>query len=105
MEHGAWLKKNSLFLFSKCIHLIDTFTYHNHVCIVSELLGKSVFDFLKENNFFPFPCKDIWLFAKQLLRSVACEFTLFLWIDKIEMLTHFLFFSLFSLARIGSSPY
>lgn len=61
---------------SKCIHLIDTFSHHNHVCIVSELLGKSVFDFLKENQFFPFPCKDIWSFAKQLLRSVACEWNL-----------------------------
>ena len=58
---------------SKCIHLIDTFTYRNHVCIVSELLGQSVFDFLKDNEFHPFPCKDIWSFAKQLLRSVACE--------------------------------
>lgn len=40
---------------------------------MSELLGKSVFDFLKENEFHPFPCKDIWSFAKQLLQSVACE--------------------------------
>ncbi|UZJ56628.1 hypothetical protein CBS101457_005948 [Exobasidium rhododendri] len=56
---------------NKCIHLIDTFTYRNHVCIVSELLGQSVFDFLKDNSFSPFPSKNIWSFAKQLLRSVA----------------------------------
>lgn len=56
---------------NKCIHLIDTFTYRSHVCIVSELLGQSVFDFLKDNEFHPFPCKNIWSFAKQLLRSVA----------------------------------
>ncbi|MCO5565263.1 hypothetical protein L7F22_018936 [Adiantum nelumboides] len=55
----------------KCIHLLNTFTYRNHVCIVSELLGQSVFDFLKDNDFNPFPPLHIWHFAKQLLRSVA----------------------------------
>lgn len=56
---------------NKCIHLLDTFSYRNHVCIVSELLGKSVFDFLKENQFNPFPPAHIWSFAQQLLKSVA----------------------------------
>ncbi|PWN31834.1 kinase-like protein [Meira miltonrushii] len=55
----------------KCIHLLNTFSYRNHVCIVSELLGQSVFDFLKDNDFNPFPPLHIWHFAKQLLRSVA----------------------------------
>lgn len=62
-----------LYAHSKCIHLIDTFSYRNHVCIVSELLGQSVFDFLKENQFASFPPRHIWSFAKQLLQSVACE--------------------------------
>ena len=61
---------------NQCIHLLSTFSYRNHVCIVSELLGKSVFDFLKENQFHPFPSTHIWSFAKQLLKSVACEYTL-----------------------------
>jgi dual-specificity kinase len=56
---------------NKCIHLLDTFNFKNHVCIVSELLGKSVFDFIKDNNFQPFPALHIWKFAKQLLQSVA----------------------------------
>lgn len=56
---------------SKCIHLIETFSYLNHVCIVSELLGQSVFDFLKENQFASFPPRHIWSFARQLLQSVA----------------------------------
>ncbi|CAD6918481.1 unnamed protein product [Tilletia controversa] len=55
----------------QCIHLVEHFTYRNHVCIVTELLGKSVFDFLKENDFAPFPSMHIWSFAKQLLKSVA----------------------------------
>jgi Protein kinase domain len=58
---------------NQCIHLLSTFSYRNHVCIVSELLGKSVFDFLKENEFHPFPATHIWSFARQLLKSVACE--------------------------------
>ncbi|PWN25748.1 kinase-like protein [Jaminaea rosea] len=56
---------------NKCIHLLDTFSYRNHVCIVSELLGKSVFDFLKDNQFNPFPPAHIWSFGQQLLKSVA----------------------------------
>lgn len=76
------LKGNSalrpyFFSCSKCIHLLDSFNYRNHVCIVSELLGKSVFDFLKENEFNPFPARHIWNFAKQLLKSVACTCVLF----------------------------
>lgn len=55
----------------RCIHLVSTFNYKNHVCIVTELLSKSVFDFLKENEFMPFPSTHIWSFAKQLLQSVA----------------------------------
>lgn len=58
---------------SKCIHMRECFDFRNHVCIVSELLGMSVFDFLKENAFYPFPASHIQDFARQLLRSVACK--------------------------------
>ena len=34
----------------------------------------SVFDFLKGNNFVPFPPQHVQHFAKQLLESVACTF-------------------------------
>jgi len=50
--------------------LIDCFDYRRHICMVFELLGQSVFDFLKENNFYPFPLKHIQHFAYQLLTSV-----------------------------------
>ncbi|CCU98957.1 unnamed protein product [Malassezia sympodialis ATCC 42132] len=55
----------------QCVQLIETFDFRNHVCIVSDLLDRSVFDFLKDNKFQPFPCRHIWRFAKQLLNSVA----------------------------------
>lgn len=54
-----------------CVRFFETLDFHNHVCIVSELLGRSVFDFLKDNEFQPFACRDIWLFARQILRSVT----------------------------------
>ncbi|KAI5795761.1 kinase-like domain-containing protein [Geopyxis carbonaria] len=56
---------------NKCIHLRDCFDYRNHICIVTDLLGISVFDFLKANAFSPFPSSHIQSFARQLLTSVA----------------------------------
>lgn len=55
----------------QCVQLLESFNFRNHICIVFDLLDCSVFDFLKSNKFQPFPCRDIWLFARQLLRSVA----------------------------------
>ena len=58
---------------NKCIHLRDCFDFRNHICIVTDLLGQSVFDFLKGNQFVPFPSTHIQGFARQLFTSVACE--------------------------------
>lgn len=55
----------------KCIHLLEMFDFRNHVCLVSELFGMSVFDFLKENKFQPFPERHIQEFAKSLLKSLS----------------------------------
>ena len=59
---------------NKCIHLRDCFDFRNHICIVTDLLGQSVFDFLKGNGFVPFPSSQIQSFARQLFTSVACEY-------------------------------
>lgn len=59
---------------NKCIHLRDCFDFRNHICIVTDLLGPSVFDFLKANSFVPFPGSHIQNFARQLFTSVACTF-------------------------------
>ncbi|KAK7940816.1 uncharacterized protein PG986_013203 [Apiospora aurea] len=56
---------------NRCIHLRDCFDFRGHICIVMDLLGSSVFDFLKSNNFVPFPNSQIQSFARQLLTSVA----------------------------------
>ncbi|KAG0026203.1 dual specificity protein kinase kns1 [Podila clonocystis] len=55
----------------KCLHLREWFDHKNHVCMVFELLGQSIYDWLKDNTFCPFPPNQIQQFAKQLLTSVA----------------------------------
>lgn len=65
------LKANDAQNRNRCIHLRDCFDYRGHICIVTDLLGQSVFDFLKGNNFVPFPNSQIQSFARQLFSSVA----------------------------------
>ncbi|KAH8879129.1 kinase-like protein [Thozetella sp. PMI_491] len=67
----ATLKANDEENRNRCIHLRDCFDYRGHICIVMDLLGQSVFDFLKGNNFVPFPNSQIQNFARQLFTSVA----------------------------------
>ena len=70
----ATLKANDEENRNRCIHLRDCFDYRGHICIVMDLLGQSVFDFLKSNSFVPFPNSQIQSFARQLFTSVACKF-------------------------------
>ncbi|KAI9681094.1 MAG: dual specificity protein kinase kns1 [Caeruleum heppii] len=65
------LSSNDKYNRNKCIHLRDCFDFRNHICIVTDLLGQSVFDFLKSNSFVPFPNSQIQSFARQLFTSVA----------------------------------
>jgi CDC-like kinase len=39
--------------------MLDWFDYRGHLCIVFEILGKSVFDFLKDNQFQPYPIDQV----------------------------------------------
>ncbi|KAJ2723015.1 serine threonine protein kinase CMGC group [Coemansia sp. Benny D115] len=65
------LKRNDPSNVYQCMHVNETFDHRNHVCMIFDLLGPSVFDFLKENEFRPFSLHHVQLFAEQLLRSVA----------------------------------
>ncbi|POY72666.1 hypothetical protein BMF94_4495 [Rhodotorula taiwanensis] len=67
----AELRKNDEKNTKKCIPLLRTFDFHGHTCLVTPLLSASVFDFLKDNNYAPFPLSHVQSFARQLLRSVA----------------------------------
>ncbi|EJD06631.1 CMGC/CLK protein kinase [Fomitiporia mediterranea MF3/22] len=65
------LKDRDPFNKNKCVHLLHWFDHRNHICLVTELFGMCVYDFLKANNFQPFPRRHIQDFARQLLGSVA----------------------------------
>jgi len=55
---------------SLIVQLLSTFTFANHYCLVFEMLGISLFDFQKNNNFLPFQVPHIFQFAEQLLDAV-----------------------------------
>ncbi|KAF9199179.1 dual specificity protein kinase kns1 [Haplosporangium sp. Z 27] len=67
------LKRNDPGNTFKCLHLKRCFEYRNHVCMVFELLGQSIYDWLKDNSFCPFPPNQIQHFARQLFSSVSCR--------------------------------
>ncbi|KAI9330754.1 kinase-like domain-containing protein [Obelidium mucronatum] len=65
------LKKHDPLNLKRCIHLLAFFEHRNHTCMVFELLAQSIFDFLKENSFAPFPVPHIQQFATQILESIT----------------------------------
>ncbi|KAF0297504.1 Serine/threonine-protein kinase Doa [Amphibalanus amphitrite] len=54
-----------------CVQMLDWFDYHGHICIAFEMLGLSVFDFLKENNYQPYPLDQVRHIGYQLCHSVS----------------------------------
>ncbi|XP_057248398.1 serine/threonine-protein kinase AFC3 isoform X2 [Beta vulgaris subsp. vulgaris] len=57
---------------SHCVQIRSWFDYRNHVCIVFEKLGPSLYDVLKRNRYRPFPVDLVQEFGRQLLESIAC---------------------------------
>lgn len=60
---------------SLCVLMSDWFNFHGHMCIAFELLGKNTFEFLKENNFQPYPLPHIRHMAYQLCHALRCKCT------------------------------
>jgi len=54
----------------KCVQMYDWFDYHGHKCIAFQLLGQSVFDFLKDNNYAAYPLEHVRSIAYELCLSV-----------------------------------
>ncbi|RLN07722.1 serine/threonine-protein kinase AFC2 [Panicum miliaceum] len=52
---------------SSCVQIRNWFDYRNHICIVFERLGPSLYDFLRKNNYRSFPIALVREVAKQLL--------------------------------------
>ena len=46
-------------------------SYYGHVCLTFEVLGESVFDFLKSNGYVPYPPAQVAHISMQLCRAVA----------------------------------
>ncbi|CAL4085455.1 unnamed protein product, partial [Meganyctiphanes norvegica] len=53
-----------------CVRMISWFDYHGHVCIAFDMLGLSVFDFLKDNNYRPYSLEAVRHVAYQLCYAV-----------------------------------
>lgn len=53
-----------------CVRMLDWFDHNGHICIVFELLGLSVFDFLKDNDYEPYPLEQVREISFQLIKSV-----------------------------------
>ena len=41
------------------LHYVESFSWANNFCIVMEYLGKSLYDFLIDNNFIGYPIKYV----------------------------------------------
>ncbi|KAL0106154.1 hypothetical protein PUN28_016113 [Cardiocondyla obscurior] len=53
-----------------CVKMLDWFNYHGHMCIAFEMLGLSVFDFLRDNSYQPYPLEHVRHMGYQLCYAV-----------------------------------
>lgn len=54
-----------------CLTHVDWFGYNGHICLAFELLGDSVFDFLKDNEYQPYTIEHTRHIMFQLISAVA----------------------------------
>ncbi|KAM0953609.1 putative dual-specificity kinase CMGC-CLK family [Dioscorea sansibarensis] len=55
----------------RCVQIRNWFDYRNHICIVFEKLGPSLYDFLRKNSYCSFPIDLVRDLGRQLVESVA----------------------------------
>ncbi|XP_059481827.1 probable serine/threonine-protein kinase dyrk2 isoform X2 [Neocloeon triangulifer] len=53
-----------------CVQMTQWFDYHGHICLGFEMLGLSVFDFLKDNQYQPYPMDQVQHIGYQLCYAV-----------------------------------
>lgn len=53
-----------------CVQMLEWFDYHGHICLTFDMLGLSVFDFLKDNNYHPYPLSQVRHISYQLIKAV-----------------------------------
>ena len=54
----------------RCVTMLDCFDFHGHMCIAFEMLGKSVYEFLKENNYHAYPFRQVRQMSYELCDAV-----------------------------------
>ena len=55
---------------SKCVKMLDYFDYHGHTCIAFNILGQSVFDFLRDNCYNPYSLEAVRKISHDMCLSV-----------------------------------
>lgn len=55
----------------QCLLLNEAFDFKNHICLVTDLYGKSLYDFMCNNGIARFPGSHIQAIARQLIRSIC----------------------------------
>lgn len=55
----------------QCLLLLDYFDYKDHICFVTNLFGKSIYDFMCSNGIPRFPGSHVQAIARQLIRAVC----------------------------------
>lgn len=65
------LRKNDPNGKTPCIQLLSWFDYKDHICMVFDRYGPSLFDFIRKNHYIGFDLHHVKSFAYQLLKSVA----------------------------------
>jgi CDC-like kinase len=53
-----------------CVQMLDYFDYYGHMCISFTMLGLSVFDFLRDNTYQPYPLDQVRHISYQLCKAV-----------------------------------
>ncbi|ESO06815.1 hypothetical protein HELRODRAFT_98767 [Helobdella robusta] len=53
-----------------CIRVLDWFDYYGHFCIVFDMLGHSIYEFMRRNNFQPFIMSDVQKISYRLCGAV-----------------------------------
>jgi hypothetical protein len=60
-----------------CVRMFDSFNYFGHMCLTFEILGESVFDFLKSNGYVGYPLDQVRHISYQLSYAVKVRSFLF----------------------------
>ena len=58
-----------------CVRMFDSFNYYGHMCLTFEILGESVFDFLKSNGYVGYPLEQVRHMSYQLSYAVKVRAT------------------------------